>query len=109
MLIRQKGYHLLGVGVAGIIFVPSARGAFHSNRHWDLSDSALVWGKRHLYVLGTIILIASSVWGGAAKSYKSLLWARIFQGVAVAPFEALVNASIGDLWVLLHVYSFLGY
>ncbi|KAI7215749.1 hypothetical protein KC352_g16663, partial [Hortaea werneckii] len=31
------GYHLLGVGVAGFIFVASAR----------------VWGKRHLYLLGT--------------------------------------------------------
>ncbi|KAI5784906.1 major facilitator superfamily domain-containing protein [Pyronema domesticum] len=76
------GYHLLGVGVAGFIFVPSAR----------------VWGKRHLYILGTVLLIASSIWGGAAKSYKSLLWARIIQGVAITPFEALVNASIGDLY-----------
>ncbi|KAF8245332.1 MFS general substrate transporter [Wilcoxina mikolae CBS 423.85] len=76
------GYHLLGVGVAGFIFVPSAR----------------VWGKRHLYILGTILLVLSSVWGGAAKTYKSLLWARIIQGVAVTPFEALVNASIGDLY-----------
>ncbi|KAF8539640.1 MFS general substrate transporter [Trichophaea hybrida] len=76
------GYHLLGVGVAGFIFVPSAR----------------VWGKRHLYILGTTLLVLSSVWGGAAKTYKSFLWARIIQGVAVAPFEALVNASIGDLY-----------
>lgn len=56
-----------------------------------------VWGKRHLYILGTILLVVGSVWGGAAKTYKSLLWARIIQGVAVTPFEALVNASIGDL------------
>lgn len=77
------GYHLAGVGVSGLLFVPTAR----------------VFGKRHLYVLGTVLLIISSAWGGAAKSYKSLLWARIIQGVAVTPFEALVNASIGDLWV----------
>ena len=71
----------MGVGVAGILFVPTAR----------------VWGKRHLYILGTILLIVSSVWGGAAKTYGSLIGARVLQGVAVAPFEALVNASIGDL------------
>jgi MFS family permease len=76
------GYHLLGVGVAGIFFVPSAR----------------LWGKRHLYILGTVLLIFSSIWGGAARSYKSLLWARVFQGIAIAPFEALVNASVGDLY-----------
>lgn len=81
------GYHLLGVGVAGFLFVPSAR----------------VWGKRHLYLLGTVLIIISSAWGGASKTnYRSLLWARIIQGVGLAPFEALVNASVGDLY-FVHV------
>ncbi|KAK3633935.1 hypothetical protein LTR56_015545 [Elasticomyces elasticus] len=89
------GYHLLGVGLAGFIFVASAR----------------VWGKRHLYILGTVIIIISSAWGGASGKggqfappsqskglYRSLLAARFFQGVGLAPFEALVNASVGDLY-----------
>ena len=81
------GYHLMGVGVAGFMFVASAR----------------VWGKRHLYLLGSILMIISSAWGGASgKNYKSMLWARIFQGVALAPYEALVNASVGDLY-FVHV------
>jgi len=83
------GYFLLGVGVAGFVFVPSSR----------------IWGKRHLFLLGTVILIFSSAWGGASgKSYKSLLWARIIQGVGCAPFEALVNAAVGDLY-FVHVRS----
>jgi MFS family permease len=81
------GYHLCGVGVAGYFMVPTAR----------------VWGKRHLFLLGNVVMIVSSAWGGASsKSYKSLLWARIFQGVGLAPFEALVNASVGDLF-FVHV------
>lgn len=77
------GYHLLGVGLAGFIFVASAR----------------VWGKRHLYVIGTVIIIVSSAWGGGSgTNYNSLLAARFFQGVGLAPFEALVNASVGDLY-----------
>ncbi|KAL8922954.1 MAG: hypothetical protein Q9208_004916 [Pyrenodesmia sp. 3 TL-2023] len=77
------GYHLCGVGVAGFIFVASAR----------------IWGKRHLYLLGTILIIISSAWGGASgTNYASLLWARVIQGVGLAPFEALVNASVGDLY-----------
>ncbi|KAK3112498.1 hypothetical protein LTR53_011190 [Teratosphaeriaceae sp. CCFEE 6253] len=89
------GYHLLGVGLAGFLFVASAR----------------VWGKRHLYLLGTVVIIVSSAWGGASgpmngcadqrcrdRAYKSLLAARFFQGVGLAPFEALVNASVGDLY-----------
>lgn len=62
------GYFLLGVGIAGILCVPSAR----------------IWGKRHLFILGTVIVIFSSAWGGASRSYSSLLWARIFQGVGTA-------------------------
>jgi Major Facilitator Superfamily len=44
-------------------------------------------------------MIISSAWGGASgTNYQSLLWARIIQGVALAPFEALVNAAVGDLY-----------
>ncbi|GAB1213973.1 hypothetical protein ATERTT37_003129 [Aspergillus terreus] len=77
------GYHLCGTGVSGILIVPTAR----------------VWGKRHLFLLGNILMVASCAWAGAsAGNYQSLLWARIFQGVALAPFEALVNACVGDLF-----------
>lgn len=86
------GYHLVGVAVAGFVFVASAR----------------IWGKRHQYLLGTILLIASSAWGGYATTYKSFLWSRILQGVAVCPFEALVNASVGDLYPV-HVCHPLSY
>jgi hypothetical protein len=38
-------------------------------------------------------------WAGASSaSYKSILWARIIQGVSTAPFETLVNATVGDLY-----------
>jgi MFS family permease len=80
------GYYLLGVGVACILFVPSAR----------------IWGKRHQFLLGTVLLVATSAWGGASRTYDTLAWARVFQGVATAPFETLVNASVGDLY-FVHV------
>ena len=92
------GYHFAGVGVWGFFVVPTAR----------------VWGKRHHLVLGAVLLVATSLWGGLATTYRSFLWARILQGAAAAPFEALgewfplvskvladfwvVNAAIGDLY-----------
>ncbi|KAL2828682.1 major facilitator superfamily domain-containing protein [Aspergillus cavernicola] len=77
------GYHLCGTGIAGILIVPTAR----------------VWGKRHLFVLGHVLMVVSCAWAGASgQNYQSLLWARIFQGVALAPFEALVNAAVDDLF-----------
>ncbi|KAL4808548.1 major facilitator superfamily domain-containing protein [Aspergillus unguis] len=77
------GYHLCGTGVAGILIVPTAR----------------VWGKRHLFVLGHVLMVVSCAWaGGSGENYQSLLWARVFQGVALAPFEALTNAVVDDLF-----------
>ena len=77
------GWHLVGVAVGGFIFVPSSR----------------VWGKRHTFLLGTAIVIFSSAWSGASGlDYTSMLWARVFQGIGLAPFEALVNATVGDLY-----------
>jgi len=83
------GYFLLGVGAAAIFVVPSAR----------------VLGKRHMFVIGTIGLVVTSVWGGAAanpKNYNALLVSRVFQGFFAAPFESLVNAAVGDLY-FVHV------
>lgn len=79
------GYFLMGTGFAATLFVPSSR----------------VWGKRHTFIFGMVVLIASSVWGGYVgqqKHYNSFLWSRIIQGVGCAPFEALVNAAVGDLY-----------
>lgn len=78
-------YHLLGVAVGAVICVPSAR----------------IWGKRHVFLLGALLMCVTSAWGGSThmnKNYKSLLWARILQGVALAPFESLSNAVVGDLY-----------
>jgi MFS family permease len=80
------GYCLLGTGIGGVLAVPSAR----------------IWGKRHLFLLGTLLLTVTSAWSGASQTYSSLLWARIFQGIGISPFEALVNASVGDLY-FVHV------
>ena len=77
------GYFLMGAGAGAIFFVPSGR----------------IWGKRHLFLLGICIIIASSAWAGSThKNYGSLLGARIVQGVGCAPFESLINAAIGDLY-----------
>jgi MFS family permease len=77
------GWHLLGVGIGGFVFVPSSR----------------IWGKRHAYLLGTVIVIISSAWGGASgHNFKSAIASRMFQGIGLAPYEALVNASVGDLF-----------
>jgi len=79
----MTGYFLLGVGAAAVFFVPSGR----------------VWGKRHAFILGLLILVASSAWASAVRTnYGSFIAARTIQGVGCAPFETLVNAAVGDLY-----------
>jgi len=83
------GYLLLGTGVVVAFCVPSAR----------------IWGKRHLFLLGTVIIVFSTAWAGATAqghNYGSLVGARFFQGIGCAPFEILVNAAVGDLY-FVHV------
>lgn len=82
------GWHLFGVGIAGFIFV----------------GTGTKYGRRHAYLIGALLILVSSFWAAASTSYNSMLWARIVQGVGVAPFEALVNASVGDLYPV-HVSS----
>ncbi|KAJ4300543.1 hypothetical protein N0V88_003221 [Collariella sp. IMI 366227] len=90
---QLTGWYLLGVGIAAFLFVPSSR----------------IWGKRHLFVAGTLMLVATAAWGGATRvkdaprgeprgDYKNMVWARVFQGVATAPFESLVNVAVGDMY-----------
>ena len=77
------GYFLLGAGAAAIFFVPSGR----------------VWGKRHLFLIGMLIVIASGAWGGSTNGdYKSMVGARVLQGIGCAPFESMINAAVGDLY-----------
>ncbi|KAF7544530.1 hypothetical protein G7Z17_g9876 [Cylindrodendrum hubeiense] len=77
------GYFLLGAGAGAIFFVPSGR----------------IWGKRHLFLLGICIIIASSAWAGSVgTNYGSFIGARVVQGVGCAPFESLLNAAVGDLY-----------
>ncbi|WKT39358.1 Major facilitator superfamily [Fusarium oxysporum f. sp. vasinfectum] len=62
------GYFLLGCGAGAIFFVPSGR----------------IWGKRHLFLIGILILIASSAWAGSVgTNYGSFIGARIVQGRGV--------------------------
>lgn len=81
------GWFLFGAGFATIFMVASAK----------------VWGKRHLFLIGVVTVTLSSVWAGASKdNYTSMVWARIFQGTGAAPFETLINATVGDMY-FVHV------
>lgn len=84
------GWHLLAVGIVGLVCVPLAS----------------KYGKRHLYLIGALLTIISCAAAGQTPydapgshyGYKYLIAWRVVQGAGLAPFEGLVNASVGDLF-----------
>ena len=40
-------------------------------------------------------MFATSVWGAATKEYNSFLASRIIGGIGMAPYEVLVQCTIG--------------
>ena len=63
-----------------------------------LNTLAVKIGKRPIYVASSIGLMVTCFWAAEAKSFGSLVAARAVQGFCMAPREALVPASIGDIW-----------
>lgn len=55
-------------------------------------------GKRPIYIITSIGLMVSCFWAAESKSFASLAAARAVQGFCMAPMEALVPASIADIW-----------
>ncbi|KAK8069608.1 hypothetical protein PG994_006224 [Apiospora phragmitis] len=59
---------------------------------------AVKFGKRPVYLVTSIGLFVANFWGAEAKSFGSLVAARTICGFCMAPMEALVPASIADIW-----------
>lgn len=63
-----------------------------------VSPIAKIYGRRPMFVLSILIMVGTSVWGGVAADYPSLLGARVLAGVGMAPYETLVQCFIGDVY-----------
>lgn len=58
-----------------------------------------ICGRRLVYLSTTVPLLAGCVWAAAAKSYSSLIAARIFQGLGMGSFFSVAGTiSINDVW-----------
>lgn len=91
------GLYMLGLGVGSVI----------------MSPTAILFGKRPVYLLGAVLFILSAVWCGLSPNYPSLVLARVFQGIAVSPVECLPSATIAEIYFLherayrVGIYTFL--
>lgn len=78
------GLYMMGLGIGSVIFSPTA----------------ILYGKRPVYLFGAVIWILSTVWCALSPSFVSLVLARIFQGIAVSPVECLPSATIAEIFFL---------
>ncbi|RAH65170.1 putative MFS transporter [Aspergillus aculeatinus CBS 121060] len=78
------GLYMLGLGVGSVV----------------MSPTAILFGKRPVYLLGATLFILSAVWCALSPNYPSLVVARIFQGIAVSPVECLPSATIAEIFFL---------
>lgn len=91
------GLYMLGLGLGSVV----------------MSPTAILFGKRPVYLLGAVLFVLSAVWCAASPNYISLVLARIFQGIAVSPVECLPSATIAEIYFLherayrVGIYTFL--
>ncbi|TGO81901.1 hypothetical protein BPOR_0978g00030 [Botrytis porri] len=78
------GLYMMGLGIGSVIASPTA----------------ILYGKRPVYLGGAILFILSCIWCALSPSYISLLIARIVQGIALSPVECLPSATIAEIFFL---------
>jgi MFS family permease len=82
VLSQSTAWTILAIGLSVFITNPLAK----------------IVGKRPVYFFSIVFLAVVNIWGAAAHTYKSFLGSRIIGGIAMAPFEILVQATIGDMY-----------
>lgn len=78
------GLYMLGMGLGSVIWSPTA----------------ILWGKRPVYLASVVLFLLSNVWCSTAKTFPSLIVARIFQGFAISPVECLPSATVAEIYFL---------
>lgn len=78
------GLYMMGLGIGSVIASPTA----------------ILWGKRPVYLVGALLFVITSVWCALSPNYVSLILARIFQGMSVSPVECLPSATVAEIFFL---------
>lgn len=76
------GYQLCTVGAVAVL----------------VSAISVKFGKRGLFLVSCTFGLFGCLWNAEAKSFNSMLGARILQGLSSATFESVTFSVIGDLY-----------
>ncbi|KAK4609512.1 MFS antiporter QDR3 [Fulvia fulva] len=78
------GLYMMGLGIGSVL----------------LSPTAILYGKRPVYLVASVAFALSGVWCALSPSFGSLVGARIFMGVAASSVECLPSATIAEIYFL---------
>ncbi|MCJ1309505.1 hypothetical protein MMC25_003165 [Agyrium rufum] len=78
------GFYQLGLGLGSVLASPTA----------------ILYGKRPVYLFCIIVLLLSAIWCALSPTYMSLVIARVFMGFTVSPVECLPSATIAEIFFL---------
>ncbi|WPH01612.1 Protein HOL1 [Acrodontium crateriforme] len=78
------GLYMMGLGLGSVI----------------LSPTAILFGKRPVYLAAAICFILSAIWCALSPNFASLVVARIFMGFAVSSVECLPSATVAEIYFL---------
>lgn len=78
------GLFMMGMGLGSVV----------------LSPTAILYGKRPVYLFAAICFVLTSVWCALSPNFPSLVCARIFQGFAVSSVECLPSATVAEIYFL---------
>ncbi|KAI5955778.1 hypothetical protein KGF54_001280 [Candida jiufengensis] len=62
------------------------------------SPTAVLYGKRLVYIAGTFIFMMGAIWGGVAKNFGNLMGARVLTGIGASPTECLPSSTIAEIY-----------
>ncbi|KAI9375259.1 putative efflux pump antibiotic resistance protein [Aspergillus egyptiacus] len=68
-----------------------------------------IFGRRNMFIVGTLIFILGSGLCGGSKSNDMLIWSRVIQGIGGGGIYGLVNVIITDLVPLRDVGKYISF
>jgi MFS family permease len=81
-LTHTAAVNLLMLGASSIWWVPLAN----------------TYGRRPMVLLGLVMLLAFSIWAASARTFSSLLAARLFMGAACGTAETIAPDVVGEVF-----------
>ncbi|EGW34908.1 uncharacterized protein SPAPADRAFT_130850 [Spathaspora passalidarum NRRL Y-27907] len=62
------------------------------------SPTAVLYGKRIVYLGGTFLFMVGAIWGAVAKDFGNLMGARVITGLGSSPTECLPSSTIAEIY-----------